>query len=82
MDGREEKIRRRAYELWEEAGMTGAPEDHWLQAEREFEERSPNATAATVESAPPAAAVEAAAAANDSSRHNGNGDRRQGRRSA
>jgi Protein of unknown function (DUF2934) len=30
----EEKIRARAYEIWERQGRTGNPEDHWLQAER------------------------------------------------
>ena len=35
MQCREEKIRRRAYELWEQAGHTGSAEEHWLRAERE-----------------------------------------------
>jgi hypothetical protein len=37
MDTLEDRIRRRAYELWEAAGQTGAPEDHWLEAERELQ---------------------------------------------
>ena len=32
---REEEIRRRAYELWEQAGHTGSAEEHWLRAEGE-----------------------------------------------
>jgi hypothetical protein len=34
MDEREEKIRVRAYEIWERQGRSGSPEDHWLEAER------------------------------------------------
>ena len=37
MDTLEDRIRRRAYELWEAAGQTGSPEDHWLEAERELQ---------------------------------------------
>ncbi len=37
MSGVEEKIRHRAYELWERSGKTGGSEmDFWLQAEREI----------------------------------------------
>jgi Protein of unknown function (DUF2934) len=36
MDDTEEKIRTRAYEIWERAGRIGNPEDHWLEAEREL----------------------------------------------
>ena len=36
MNGLEEKIRRRAYELWEQSGKKdGSEMDFWLQAERE-----------------------------------------------
>jgi hypothetical protein len=35
MSDLEDRIRARAYELWEEAGCTGDPEDHWFRAERE-----------------------------------------------
>jgi hypothetical protein len=36
MSGFEEKIRQRAYELWEQSGKTeGSEMDFWLQAERE-----------------------------------------------
>jgi len=31
----EERIRARAYELWEAAGQSGDPQEHWLRAERE-----------------------------------------------
>jgi hypothetical protein len=37
MGGSEEKIRQRAYALWEESGKTdGSEMDFWLQAEREI----------------------------------------------
>ena len=37
MNGLEEKIRRRAFELWEQSGKTdGSEMDFWLQAEREI----------------------------------------------
>jgi Protein of unknown function (DUF2934) len=36
MDDREEKIRVRAYEIWERQERSGSPEDHWLEAEREL----------------------------------------------
>jgi hypothetical protein len=45
MDDREEKIRVRAYEIWERQGRSGDPEDHWLEAEGELEaEETPNAS--------------------------------------
>ncbi len=34
-DAQTNRIRQRAYELWEQNGRSGNPEDHWLQAERE-----------------------------------------------
>jgi hypothetical protein len=72
----EDRIRSRAYEIWERAGCTGDPEDHWRQAEQELaageesmtgegDTASPDAAApesdATVDDVQPAAAVEAAA---------------------
>jgi hypothetical protein len=37
MSGPEDKIRQRAYELWEQSGKTDSSEmDFWLQAEREI----------------------------------------------
>jgi hypothetical protein len=69
MDDREEKIRVRAYEIWERQGRTGAPEDHWLEAEREKAEEPTDITSdrteATAEKAPPAAAAETLEAASD-----------------
>ena len=61
MDNRQEKIRRRAYELWEQADRTGYPQDHWLQAEREIanEDQQPGAKA---EATVPDGAVTAAEA--------------------
>ncbi|PVE20747.1 hypothetical protein DC522_30545 [Microvirga sp. KLBC 81] len=32
----DERIRQRAYEIWESEGRTGNPEDHWFRAEREL----------------------------------------------
>ena len=38
-DDREEKIRRRAHELWQQEGQPdGRPDDHWYQAEREIDQ--------------------------------------------
>src|SRR5215213_11840736 len=34
----EDRIRRRAYQLWQQAGCTGDAEDHWFRAERELED--------------------------------------------
>jgi hypothetical protein len=72
MDHRDEKIRMRAYEIWERQGRTGSPEDHWFEAERELRaEEEPTKTTqdrseATVEEAPPVEAVEALEATSDS----------------
>ncbi|HZH51046.1 MAG TPA: DUF2934 domain-containing protein [Microvirga sp.] len=79
MDDREERIRMRAYEIWERQGRTGDPQDHWLEAEREIEAQDPQASSAdrpeaTVQEASPVEAVEAQEAA-------GNGAAR-GRRSS
>ncbi len=60
MEGREEDIRRRAYEIWEQAGRMGDPEDHWRQAEQELVGQA-GGSEATVEALQPEAAVEAAA---------------------
>jgi len=35
MDGNEERIRQRAFELWEQSGKNGSEMDFWLQAEKE-----------------------------------------------
>ncbi|MXQ14807.1 DUF2934 domain-containing protein [Microvirga makkahensis] len=34
----EERIRHRAYEIWEREGRSGDPQDHWHRAERELDE--------------------------------------------
>jgi hypothetical protein len=70
MDSREERIRVRAYEIWERQGRSGSPEDHWLEAERELKAEEPTKAAsdrseATVEEASPVQAVEALEAATD-----------------
>src|SRR3712207_8369354 len=36
----DERIRQRAYEIWEREGRTGNPEDHWFRAERELDRKS------------------------------------------
>ena len=70
MDSREERIRARAYEIWERQGRTGSPDDHWFGAERELKdneeliETSQDRSEATVEEAPP---IEAFDATDDSS---------------
>ena len=56
----EDEIRLKAYELWERAGYTGDPEDHWLKAERELLEPRADRLDATADEASPAAAVDAA----------------------
>ena len=71
MDSREEKIRARAYEIWEREGRSGNPEDHWLEAERALQAEQHQAAssgdrpAATVEEASPVQAVEALEAATE-----------------
>jgi hypothetical protein len=59
MNTLEDRIRKRAYQLWEKAGRSGHPDDHWLQAERELASNSPDPRGATVEDAAPAEAVAA-----------------------
>ena len=41
MSGLEDKIRQRAYELWEQNGKTGSEMDYWLRAEREIGAEKP-----------------------------------------
>lgn len=55
----EDMIRQRAYELWENGGRTGDPQDHWYKAERELNETTQERSDATVENASPADAAEA-----------------------
>jgi hypothetical protein len=71
MSARDEMIRKRAYELWEKAGMPqGQSDEFWFAARAEFESEAPPAekqeAAATVpppkaSPAPPAAKPSAAA---------------------
>jgi hypothetical protein len=64
MDSREERIRVRAYEIWERQGCTGSPDDHWFGAERELKdneeltETSQDRSEATVEQASPVEALD------------------------
>lgn len=39
MDNNEERIRQRAYELWEQSGKIGSEMDFWVQAENEITRR-------------------------------------------
>ncbi len=32
----EQRVRERAYEIWESEGRSGNPEDHWSRAEQEL----------------------------------------------
>ena len=59
----DDRIRQRAYEIWENDGCTGNPEDHWFRAEQELANQGQERSDATVEDAPPAAGVEASSAA-------------------
>ena len=34
----DDRIRQRAYEIWEDEGRDGNPDDHWTRAERELSE--------------------------------------------
>ena len=68
MDDWEEKVRLRAYHIWERQGRTGNPYDHWHEAERELKaeeaaDTSQDRPEATVEEATPVEAVEATQAA-------------------
>ncbi len=58
----DERIRQRAYEIWEREGRTGSPEDHWFRAERELADQGQERSIVTVEDAPPVAAAEASSA--------------------
>jgi len=60
---RDQRIRQRAYEIWEREGRTGNPEDHWFRAQRELDEQGQERSDATVENAPPVTVVEASSAA-------------------
>ncbi len=61
--GQDERIRQRAYEIWENEGRAGNPEDHWFRAQRELDQQGQERSDATMEDAPPAAAAEASSAA-------------------
>jgi hypothetical protein len=64
MHNRDEKIRMKAYEIWERQGRTGSPDDHWFEAERELRAEegqqgaSQDAFEATVEQASPIEALD------------------------
>jgi hypothetical protein len=58
-DDMNEKIRNKAYEIWEQEGREGDPQDHWLRAERELAEQSRDPLGTTNADVPPAEAVRA-----------------------
>ena len=63
MSDKEQRIRARAYEIWEGEGRhDGRAEEHWRQAEREIEHalRSAQAQAAEAAEQPPKAAASGA----------------------
>lgn len=65
MPGKEERIRARAYELWESEGRShGGHERHWLEATRQVEAEMANETGAAggVSTAKPAKKAAAAKA--------------------
>ena len=71
----EEKVRVRAYQIWERQGRTGNPFDHWHEAEQELKAEETAGTSqdrpeATVEEATPVEAVEAEQAATPASADN------------
>ena len=73
MDDWEEKVRVRAYHIWERRGRTGNPFDHWHEAEQELKAEETTGTSqdhpeATVEEATPVEAVKAEQAATPSSK--------------
>ncbi len=49
----EERIRTRAYEIWEREGRSGNPEDHWLRAERELRDTPQDSGGIAVEAVLP-----------------------------
>ena len=59
----DERIRQRAYEIWESEGRAGNPEDHWFRAEQELADQGQERPDATLEDAPPAAGAEVSSAA-------------------
>jgi Protein of unknown function (DUF2934) len=65
-DDREQRIRNRAYALWEQAGGAhGKHDDHWAQATREIDNKptaSPNIRAPRAARAKPAAKAKPVAA--------------------
>jgi Protein of unknown function (DUF2934) len=72
MDDWEEKVRLRAYHIWERQGRTGNPYDHWHEAERELRAEAAATNAgdrpqATTQEATPVEAVKAEQAASPNS---------------
>ena len=59
----DEKIRQRAYGIWEREGRTGNPEDHWFRAQQELVDQGQERSDATLADAPPAGAAEASSGA-------------------
>jgi len=59
--GQEDRIRQRAYEIWESEGRAGSPEDHWYRAEQEVLGREPEHFDAPPEDVRPVAESNSAA---------------------
>jgi hypothetical protein len=59
MGDEHERIRRRAYELWESSGRSGDPEEHWFRAEQELKRDAMEAGAATGQEGSPERSPEA-----------------------
>jgi hypothetical protein len=59
----DEKIRQRAYEIWESEGRTGDPEEHWFRTQRELDDRNQERSDTTAENGPSAAGIKADSAA-------------------
>ena len=76
----EERIRQKAYEIWERDGRTGHPEDHWYRAERELSEATRAGSKPTAGGGPPAAAVEAMETVDNRPAEEGAGQKKARRR--
>ena len=56
----DQRIHQRAYEIWEQEGRRGNPEDHWVRAERELRDNPQDIGGIAVEGALPDDAIAAA----------------------
>jgi hypothetical protein len=56
----DERIRQRAYEIWESEGRGGNPEDHWVRAEQDLADTRQESVDTVEETASPRAGTGAA----------------------